>query len=135
MVVWMWVRRDGFYSVNVGTDRKIIAINSNMCLTYNFYLFLQWQVQCYRQRIYIIDRRDSTRNRFTKICLTESLPALSAVYCTTCPSDRAGGERLGESNLCKTMAGAVPSITDIYILWAVPSPVVEEGRRWVDQNG
>ena len=45
MVVWMWDRRDGFYSVNVGTDRKIIAINSNMCLTYNFYLFLQWQVR------------------------------------------------------------------------------------------
>ena len=26
------------------------------------------------------------------------------------------GERLGESNVCKTMAGAVPSITDIYSL-------------------
>jgi hypothetical protein len=37
-------RRDGFYSLNVGTDMKIIAINSNMCLTYNFYLFLEWQV-------------------------------------------------------------------------------------------
>ena len=32
------------------------------------------------------------------------------------PSDGAGGERLGESNLCKTMAGVVPSITDIYSL-------------------
>ena len=40
-------RRDGFYSVNVGTDKKIIAINSNMCLTYNFYLFLQWEVSLF----------------------------------------------------------------------------------------
>ncbi len=40
-----WRRRDGFYSVNVGADKKIIAINSNMCLTYNFYLFLQWEVK------------------------------------------------------------------------------------------
>ena len=40
-------RQDGFYSVNVGTDLKIIAINSNMCLTYNFYLFLQWEVETY----------------------------------------------------------------------------------------
>ena len=29
---------------------------------------------------------------------------------------RQSEERLGESNLCKTMAGAVPSITDIYSL-------------------
>ena len=27
---------------------------------------------------------------------------------------RQSGKRLGESHLCKTMAGAVPSITDIY---------------------
>ena len=35
---------------------------------------------------------------------------------TTWLSDRAGGERLGESHLCKTMAPAVPSITNIYSL-------------------
>ena len=29
---------------------------------------------------------------------------------------RQSGERLGESHLCKTMAGAVPSIIDIYAL-------------------
>ena len=34
----------------------------------------------------------------------------SEVYC------RQSEERLGESNLCKTMAGAVPSITDMYSL-------------------
>ena len=32
-----------------------------------------------------------------------------------CLTEQAG-ERLGESNLCKTMAGAVRSITDIYSL-------------------
>ena len=32
---------------------------------------------------------------------------ITCTYCTTCPSERVGGERLGESNLCKTMAGAV----------------------------
>ena len=66
--------------------------------------------------VYISDRRDSTCHRLTKFWLTQPLPALSAVYCTTGPSDRAGGERLGESNLCKTQGGAVPSITDIYSL-------------------
>ena len=38
------------------------------------------------QRIYISDRRDSTRHRLTKIWLTQPLHALSAVYCTTCPT-------------------------------------------------
>ena len=47
-----------------------------------------------------------------------SQPALSdsqvvRVYC------RQSGERFSESHLCKTMAGAVPSIIDIYYL--VPS--------------
>ena len=43
---------------------------------------------------------------------------LQYTYCTTCPSDRAGGEWLGqgETNLCKTMAGAVPSTSLIFIL-------------------
>ena len=36
-------RVDGYYSINYGTDFKIIGINSNMCLTYNFFLFLEWQ--------------------------------------------------------------------------------------------
>ena len=41
-------------------------------------------------------------------------PNLSPLYLRytalyTCPSDRVGGKRLGESNLCKTMEGAVPS--------------------------
>ena len=67
------------------------------------------------KNIHIRDRRDTrTRHRLTKTWLTHPLPTLSVQYCTTCPSDRAGGERLGESNLCKTMASAVPSITDIY---------------------
>jgi len=34
---------DGFYSVNHSKDLKIIGINSNMCLTYNFFLFLEFQ--------------------------------------------------------------------------------------------
>ena len=52
--------------------------------------------------------------------LTQPLPALSAVYSTTWPSASAGRERLGESHLGKTMAGAVPSITNIYSLfWPV----------------
>ena len=62
---------------------------------------------CGDQRIYISDRRDSTRHCLTKIWLTQPLPACSvgwagsAIYC------RQSGERLGDSNLCKTMAGAV----------------------------
>ena len=44
-------------------------------------------------------------NLFPLVCVLHYLH-----YC--CPSDRAGGERLGESNVCKTIAGAVPSITD-----------------------
>ena len=72
--------------------------------------------KCSKQRIYISDRRDSTGHRLTKMWLTQPLPALSAVYSTTWPSARAGRERLGESHLCKTMAIAVPSITNIYSL-------------------
>jgi len=33
---------DGFYTVTYG-DLKLIGINSNMCLTYNFFLFLEYQ--------------------------------------------------------------------------------------------
>ena len=69
------------------------------------------------QRIYFSDAIEGLAPpSLTKIWLTKPLSALSAVYCTTCPSDREGRERLGKSNLCKTMAGAVPSITDIYSL-------------------
>ena len=38
------------------------------------------------------------------------------IYSTTWPSDREGGERLGELHLCNLKAGAVPSITNIYSL-------------------
>ena len=65
---------------------------------------------------YINDRKDGTGHRLTKMWLTQPLPALSAAYSTTWLSDRAGGERLSESHLCKTTAGAVPSITNIYSL-------------------
>ena len=40
----------------------------------------------YLQRIFISDRRDSTPFRLPNIWLSQPLPALSAVYCTTCPS-------------------------------------------------
>ena len=34
---------DGFYSINYGTDFKIIGINSNMCENMNFFLLLNWE--------------------------------------------------------------------------------------------
>ena len=37
-------RIDGFYSIEVSPELKLIGVNSNMCLTYNFFLFLEWQV-------------------------------------------------------------------------------------------
>ena len=40
--------------------------------------------------------------------LSDGHGSVSAVYC------RQNGERLGESNFCKTMADAVPSITDLW---------------------
>ena len=69
------------------------------------------------QRIYINDIRDSTSHRLTKMWLIQPLPACSVrqsgsrVYC------RQSGERLGESQLCKTMVGAVPSITNIIYIF------------------
>jgi len=36
-------RIDGFYSIEVSPELKLIGVNSNMCLTYNFFLFLEWQ--------------------------------------------------------------------------------------------
>ena len=57
------------------------------------------------------------------ISVIEGTAVYCTWYCTTCPFDRAGGERLGESNICKTMKGAVPSITDKYIFFA-HTPVV-----------
>jgi len=33
---------DGFYSFDYNEELKIIAVNSNLCLTYNFYLWLEW---------------------------------------------------------------------------------------------
>ena len=42
--------------------------------------------------------------------------SVCSIFSTTWPSDREGGERLGELHLCKLMAGAVPSITNIYSL-------------------
>merc|ERR1711970_436993 len=36
-------RVDGFYSIDFSPELKLIGVNSNMCLTYNFYLFLEWQ--------------------------------------------------------------------------------------------
>ena len=68
-------------------------------------------------RIYISDRKDSTRHRVTKIWITQPLPACSVRRAGSAVNCRQSGERLGESNLCKTMAGAVPSITDIYSLF------------------
>ena len=57
------------------------------------------------------DRRDSTGHRLTKPLHACSVRQSGRrVYC------RQSGERLGESHLCKTMAGAVPSITNIYSL-------------------
>ena len=46
-----------------------------------------------------------------------SPPALSAVYTLLpdCPTEQAG-RGVGESHPCQTMAGAVPSITNIYSL-------------------
>ena len=40
----------------------------------------------------------------------------SSMLWTTWLSDRAGGERLGESNVWKTKGGVAPSITNIYSL-------------------
>ena len=71
------------------------------------------------QRIYITRRRDSNILLSYKHLTHPTSPCLlcwqlyrrtgSAVYCM----DR---KRLGESHLCKMMAGAVPSITNIYSL-------------------
>ena len=68
------------------------------------------------QRIYISDRRDSTRHRLTKMWLTQPLHALSAVFSNYLTVWQNRRERLGESLLSKIMAGAVPSITNIYSL-------------------
>ena len=73
---------------------------------------------CDPQRIYTSDRRDSTApaivlQRFHSPNLS---PLCLQIYCTSCPSERADGERLGESNFCKTMAAVVPSTIDIYSL-------------------
>ena len=66
---------------------------------------------------YKCDRRDTGQHPpfVFQTFYSQPLPAL--LYCTSCPSDRAG-ERLGESNICKTKGGAVPSINDIYSLSA-----------------
>ena len=48
----------------------------------------------------------------------------------TCLSDRAGRERLGESHLCKRMAGAVPSITNIYSLVYILCDFHKHGIGW-----
>ena len=43
-MIIIYFRVDGFYTVTYG-DLKLIGINSNMCLTYNFFLFLEYQVK------------------------------------------------------------------------------------------
>ena len=36
-------KMDGFYSIDINNELRIIAINSNMCLNYNFFLNLGWE--------------------------------------------------------------------------------------------
>ena len=62
------------------------------------------------QRIYISDRRYNTPLRLPNIRLSQPLPALSAIYCTAFPSDRAGLERLKESNVWKTRGEGIYSL-------------------------
>jgi len=39
----MQFKIDGFYTMDYGENLRIIGVNSNMCLNYNFFLFLQWE--------------------------------------------------------------------------------------------
>ena len=67
------------------------------------------------QWIYISDRRDSTPLRLSNIWFSQPLPACSSILQT----------EQGESNVCKTKGGAVPSITDICIFF---DPVPQGGH-------
>ena len=68
------------------------------------------------QRIYISDRRDSAHHRLTKIWLTQPLPALSAVYCTTCLAGRGW-----LSQIFVRRWHVLNLLSLMYVLWCEPS--------------
>ena len=70
------------------------------------------------QRIYISYRRDSTgHHHLTKMWLTQPLPCSVCYTPTTWPSDRVGGERLGESQIFVRRWLVLSLLSLIYILW------------------
>ena len=61
-----------------------------------------------KEYTYISDRRDSTPLRLTNIWLSQPFPALSAVYCTTCPSDKCRRGEVGRVKCLEDEGGCCP---------------------------